>query len=60
MIGHIAEDVYDIDPRLSIQENGVPNALEYFTMLTFTINELKKLREEFNILKKDFDLKNGV
>jgi hypothetical protein len=52
MIGHVAEEVYAIDPRLSIQENGVPNALEYFTMLTFTINELKKLREEFDDLKK--------
>jgi hypothetical protein len=51
MIGHIAEDVYEIDPRLTIQEDDKPNALEYFTMMTFAINELRKLREEFDAYK---------
>jgi hypothetical protein len=50
-IGYVAEDVYAVDPNLTTRDDGKPAGIEYFTMLAYTVNELKKLREEFNIYK---------
>jgi hypothetical protein len=50
-IGYVAEEVYSVDPRLTTRDDGKPAGIEYFTLLMYVTNELKKLRNEFDIYK---------
>jgi hypothetical protein len=51
-IGYVAEEVYAIDPKLTTRDDGKPAGIEYFTLLVYVTNELKKLRQEFDELKQ--------
>ena len=50
-IGYVAEEVFEIDPKLTTRNDGTPVGIEYFTLLAYTANELKKLRQEFDEYK---------
>lgn len=51
-IGYVAEEVYAVDTKLTTRDEGKPAGIEYFTLLMYVTNELKKLRQEFDELKQ--------
>ena len=54
-IGYMADDVYVIDENLaSVDSNNELHGVHKDRMLFFAINELKKLRKEFDELRNDF------
>lgn len=56
--GLIAEEVRKTFPSLVLyDENGLPSSVAYHELPTLLLNELKKLREEFDELKKRTILK---
>lgn len=50
-IGFIAEELAAIDPKFVWNKDNKPEGIEWFNLLTYTINELKKLKSEVDILK---------
>jgi hypothetical protein len=50
-LGFIAEEVDAIDPSLTFKNsNNTPEGIEWNSMTTYTISELKKLKNEVNIM----------
>ena len=50
-LGFIAEEVDAVDPSLTFKNsNNTPEGIEWNSMTTYTISELKKLKNEVNIM----------
>jgi hypothetical protein len=51
-MGYIAEEVDAVDTRFTWKNpDGTPEGIEWFNMLIYTIEEMKKLKQEIEILK---------
>jgi hypothetical protein len=51
-VGFIAEEVYNVDPMLSvINDDGCPCNVSWTYMVTYLINEIKKLKTQITTLQ---------
>ena len=52
-VGLIAEDVYSVIPEaVSLDEEGIPSAINYTPVITALVNSIKELKAEIDKLKR--------
>jgi hypothetical protein len=60
-IGFIAEELNQINPLFTWKNpDGTPEGIEWFNMLVFMINELKKLKEQNNLLNDKINILENI
>jgi len=51
-IGYIAEELNEVDTHFTWKNpDGTPEGIEWFNLLIYAIEEIKKLRTELDLLK---------
>ena len=50
-IGYIAEELNDVDTNFTWKQDGLPEGIEWFNILVYTIEEMKKLKKRIDDLE---------